>query len=60
MKEKFSNFRGMKKISVYEIQVNEGFGTGDDPIYREIFYVTEEGKIIGHQSNEPMRKFAGE
>lgn len=59
-KEKFSNFRGLKKIEVFEVEVNEGDGTIDDPIYRETFYVKMDGKIIGHESNYPLRKFAGE
>ena len=59
-KETFSNFRGVKKIEILEISVNEGSGNAGDPIYREVFYVTMEGKIIGHQTNFPLRKFAGE
>lgn len=59
MKEKFSNFRGFEKIEVFKVHVNEGDGTTDDPIYREVFYITAEGKIIGHESEFPIRKFAG-
>ena len=58
--EKYSNFRGFKLIEVFEVHVNEGNGSTDDPIYREVFYVTKEGKIIGHESSFPIRKFAGE
>lgn len=59
-KEQFSNFRGIKKIEILEVHVNEGNGEKDDPIYREVFYCTLDGKIIGHKSNFPLRKFAGE
>lgn len=60
MKEKFANFRGLKKIEVYEVHVNEGDGVVDDPIYREVYYVKDNGEIIGHKSSSELRKFAGE
>lgn len=58
-KEKFANFRGMNKIEVAEIDVNEGAGTLDDPGYRETYYVRlDTGQVIGHSSSFSMRKFA--
>jgi predicted RNA-binding protein with PIN domain len=60
MGEKYANFRGMKKITVYEIHVNEGNGVTGDPIYLEIYYVKEDGTIIGHSTEHPLRLFAGE
>lgn len=59
-KEKFANFRGFEKVEVYKISVNEGQGIIGDPIYREIYYVTEDGRIVGHESGTPLRKYAGE
>lgn len=59
-KEKYANFRGLKKMIVYEVHVNEGEGDIDDPIYREVYYVTEDGQIIGKKTKSPARKFAGE
>lgn len=59
-KIKYANFRGVRQIEIFEIEVNEGEGTESDPIYREVYYVTKEGKIIGHESPTPLRKFAGE
>jgi hypothetical protein len=59
MKEKYSNFRGVEKIEILKISINEGDGTPDDPIYREVFYCTLNGKIIGKESEFPLRKFAG-
>lgn len=59
MKEKYSNFRGAKKIEILEIQVNEGDGTTEDPVYREIYYVTLEGEFIGKKTQNDLRKFAG-
>lgn len=58
MKEKYSNFRGAKVVEVLRIEVNEGEGIKDDPIYREVYYTTLEGEYIGHTSKLPLRKFA--
>ena len=58
-KEKYSNFRGVEKVEVLRVSVNEGDGETDDPIYREVFYCTMDGKIIGKESSYPLRKFAG-
>lgn len=60
MNEKYSNFRGVKKIEVLRIEVNEGEGIPKDPTYREVYYTTLEGKYIGHETKYPLRKFAGE
>jgi hypothetical protein len=61
MKEKYSNFRGFKKIVAYEIEINEGDGTPEDPVYREKYYITEDGFLIGKLTNKEysFRKFAG-
>lgn len=60
MKEKYSNFRGAKIVEVIRIEVNEGEGEINDPIYREVYYVTKEGKYIGHESNNELRKYAND
>lgn len=59
-KPKYSNYIGIKKIIVYEVHVNEGSGTTDDPIYREIYYVKENGDVIGKQSPNPFRQFSND
>ena len=57
---KYSNFRGIKKIEVYEVEVSEGMGIEGDPIYREKYYVSvETGEVIGRNSNEPLRELVG-
>lgn len=58
-KVKYANFRGAKKIEVLRVEVNEGDGTTDDPIYREVYYLTLDGKFIGKESIYTLRKFAG-
>lgn len=61
MKEKFANFRGIKKIEVVEVFVNEGEGVAGDPIYRESYYIRlDTGEMIGNSSKEPLRKFAND
>lgn len=61
MKEKFANFRGIKKIEVLEVHVNEGEGIKDDPIYREVYYIkADTGELISKKSNNPLRKFANQ
>lgn len=57
--EKYSNFRGVQKIEVLRVEVNEGHGVEGDPIYREVYYVTMEGKVIGKETRFPARKFSG-
>jgi len=56
---KYSNFRGVKLVEVMRIEVNEGTGEKKDPIYREVYYVTKEGVLIGKESPHPLREFAG-
>lgn len=58
MKEKYANFRGAQKVEVLRIEVNEGDGISDDPMYREVYYCTLEGELIGTTSKQPLRKFA--
>ncbi len=58
-KEKYSNFRGAKKIEILMVEVNEGNGTPEDPIYRETYYMTLDGKMIGKATENPLRKYAG-
>ena len=57
-KEKYSNFRGAKKVEVLRIEVNEGGGVTGDPVYQEVYYVTLDGKFIGKETIHPLRKFA--
>lgn len=60
MKEKFANFRGAKIIEILEVHVNEGNGTEDDPIYREVYYLKMDGSLIGIDTKNDMRKFAND
>lgn len=48
MKNKYSTYRGYKRITINEIYVNEGNGTKDDPVRRVIYWVKDDGTIIGH------------
>jgi hypothetical protein len=60
MAEKFAKFRGANVVQVIRIEVNEGSGVPDedDPITRVVYYVTLDGKVIGHDDSIE-RKYRG-
>lgn len=58
-KELYSNFRGITKVEVLRIEVNEGEGIPSDPMYREVYYTTLEGKLLFKETDNELRKFVG-
>lgn len=59
-KEFFANFRHARLVEVLKIEVNEGDGTPDDPIYRVAYLVSKDGKVLGKIGSESKRKFEGD
>ena len=59
MKELYSNFRGVSKMEVLRIEVNEGCGIPGDPMYREVYYTTLDGKLLAKETAHEKRVFAG-
>lgn len=57
-KDLYSNFRGARIEEVIRLEVNEGDGTAEDPFTRVIYWMTKEGRIIGH-TDDVERKFRG-
>ena len=43
---KYANCRGAKLIKVVAVEVNEGEGTGDDPIKRVLYLYSTDGKLL--------------
>lgn len=54
-----SNFRNAKVIEVMKIEVNEGDGSEEDPVYRVAYLVTKEGKVLAKIGEEKERLHVG-
>ena len=59
MNELYSNFRGITKIEVLKVEINEGTGVKGDPMYREVYYTTLDGTLLAKETSHPTRKFVG-
>lgn len=58
-KERYSNFRNVKKIEVLKVEVNEGDGTPNDPVVRVAYICSLEGKVLAKMGETGPRLFVG-
>lgn len=59
--KKYANFRDARMIGpVLKVEVNEGEGTGDDPLRRVVYLLhPRTGKVLGVLNEDREREFAG-
>ena len=56
-KTKFARVRGAKLIEVLAVEVNEGDGTGDDPILRVLYLYSKDGELLAQSTDTEERLY---
>ena len=55
---KYARFRGASIEKVIRLEINEGGGTDEDHMTKVVYWLTMDGKILGHNDPED-REFRG-